>query len=188
MKFLLFGVVFALLMGGCAYKNEAIALVSYKAEYGGPISQENKKVYVKLVKDMRKDKRSIGYYLQDGAKAARLYSTVNFEEKYNEGLGYALNIAGFDTETNLNTAALVVEVYIKDIAITYNDKTFDQNLVGSIEIEVVIRKGREVIKQNFRQKGGTWIKPSYTSKDTEPFLYSLFSDSINDIVSRLTRL
>lgn len=49
-------------------------------------------------------------------------------------------------------------------------------------------QGDEVITQNFRQKGSKWIAPSYSSKDLEPFLYTLFADSIDQIVARLTRM
>ncbi len=83
---------------------------------------------------------------------------------------------------------MVVEIYIKDIEMIYNDKNFDTNLKGEIEIEVIVRKGADVITQNFRQKGSKWIAPSFESKDLEPFLYTLFADSIDQIVSRLTRL
>ncbi|MCD8477589.1 MAG: YajG family lipoprotein [Sulfurospirillum sp.] len=116
------------------------------------------------------------------------FSNENFAEKYTEGLGYALNLAGFNTDATKSEASLVVEIYIKDIQLIYNDKNFDANLRGEIEIEVIARKGDEVITQNFRQKGSKWIAPSYSSKDLEPFLYSLFADSIDQIVLRLTRM
>ena len=96
-------------------------------------------------------------------------------------------MAGFNTDVDSNAASLVVEVHIKDIKIIYNDKNFDQNLNGEIEIEVIIRRGTEVITQEFKQNSGKWIAPSYDSKDIEPFLYTLFSSSINEIVSRLTK-
>lgn len=41
---------------------------------------------------------------------------------------------------------MVVEVYIKDIEMVYNDKNFDTNLRGEIEIEVIVRRGADVIK------------------------------------------
>ena len=187
MKNLFYLVIAALLMGGCSYKNEAMNLPSYKADYAGAVSNEKKGVYVSIVKDMRKDKRGIGHVLDDGEKIARLYSDVNFPAKYKEGLGYALNIAGFNTEVTAESADLIMEVYIRNIEIVYDKKSFDKNLVGEIEIEVAIKRGGEVITQNFRQKGGKWIVKSYESKDLEPFLYTLFSDSVNDIVTRLTR-
>ncbi|MFA6191244.1 MAG: YajG family lipoprotein [Sulfurimonas sp.] len=187
MKNLFYVVIIALLMGGCTYKNEALNLPSYKADYAGAVSADKKSVYVSVIKDMRKDKRGIGYVMDDGQKIARLYSDVNFPAKYKEGLGYALNIAGFNTDVSAENASLIMEVYIRNIEIIYSDKSFDKNLVGEIEIEVIIKRDGEVITQNFRQKGGKWIVKSYESKDLEPFLHSLFSDSINDIVSRLTR-
>ncbi|MCX6051293.1 MAG: YajG family lipoprotein [Campylobacterales bacterium] len=187
MKNLFFVVLVAFLVSGCTYKNEAVNLHAYKADYAGPISQLRKSVYIELVNDTRNDKRSIGSVIEKGEKLATLYSDENFAEKYKEGLGYALNMAGFKTATNPDEAALVMEVYIRDIKILYNDKSFDENLKGSIEIDVKIKSGEYFSTQSFRQKGGKWIAPSYSSKNVEPFLYSLFSDSINDIVSRLTR-
>jgi uncharacterized lipoprotein len=187
-KNLFYLVIAVLLMGGCTYKNEAMNLPSYKADYAGAVATDKKSVFVSVIKDMRKDKRSVGYVLDDGEKIARLYSDVNFPAKYKEGLGYALNIAGFNTDVTAENASLIMEVYIRNIEIVYNKKSFDKNLTGEIEIEVLIRRGGgEVVTQNFRQKGGKWIVKSYESKDLEPFLYSLFSDSVNDIVSRLTR-
>lgn len=183
--FLFFGLLF---LTGCTYKNNALSLASYNAQYAGPMAKDKKTVYVRLVKDLRNDKSTIGYLLDNGNKLATLYTDADIESKYQEGLGYALNIAGFDTDASLKAASMVVEVYIKDIEIIYNDKNFDTNLKGEIEIEVIVRKGGEIITQNFRQKGGKWIKPSYDSKDLEPFLYELFADSIDQIVSRLARL
>lgn len=188
MKTLLFLVTALLLLGGCTYKNEALSLDSYKAEYAGPRSKDQKTIYLRIVKDLRADKRTIGYVEQKGGALTKFYSDVNFEDKYKEGLGYALNLAGFNTNTAAQAASLVVEVYIKDIELVYNDKNFDANLNGEIEIEVIVRRGDEVITQNFKQKGSKWIAPSYNSKDLEPFLYSLFADSIDQVVTRLTRL
>lgn len=187
MKNLFYLLIVALLMGGCTYKNEALNLESYKAEYKGPISKDKKSIYLRWVKDVRTDKRSIGYLVQHGEKLTNFYSNVDFADKYKEGIEYALNMAGFQTDINANPASLIMEVYIKDIELVYNDKNFDTNLKGEIEIEVVIRKNEETITQNFRQKGGKYVLSSNNSKDLEPFLYTLFSDSINDIVSRLTR-
>lgn len=187
MKKLFYFIIIALLLGGCSYKNEALTLASYKAEYNGPILKENKSVYLKSVQDPRIDKRSIGYYVKNDEKSVRLYSDVNFSDKYEEGLGYALNIAGFKTDENALDASLIIEVSIKKIELIYNDKVLDANLKGEIEVEVIITKGTEVITQNFRQKGSTWIKPSYNSKNLEPFLYTLFSDSIDDVVAKLTQ-
>ena len=187
MKSLFYLLIVALLMGGCTYKNEALNLDSYKAEYAGPISKNKKSVYLRWVKDVRVDKRSIGYLLQNGEKLTTFYSNVDFADKYKEGIQYALNIAGFTTDVDAQESLLVMEVYIKDIELVYNDKNFDTNLKGEIEIEVIIRKGEETITQNFRQKGGKYVLSSNNSKDLEPFLYTHFSDSINDIVSRLTR-
>lgn len=187
MKKIVYFVVLVLLVGGCSYKNESINLQSYKAQYIGPTAKEKKSVYLRFVQDTRADKRSIGYSLKDGEKLTRFYSDVDFADKYKEGLGYALNIAGFNTDVNAEDASLIMEVYIKNIELTYNGKIIDSNLKGEIDIEVKIIKDEKVITQNFRQKRTDWIKPSFNSKDLEPFLYTLFLDSVNDMVSRLTR-
>ncbi|MDD2383004.1 MAG: YajG family lipoprotein [Sulfurospirillaceae bacterium] len=180
--------LFALLfLTGCTYKNEALNLASYKANYPGPTAKDRSTIYLRWVKDVRTDKSSVGYLLQNGDRLATLYSDVDFADKYTEGLQYALNLAGFNTDSTARASSMVVEVYIKNIELIYNDKNFDKNLQGEIEIEVIVRRNNDVITQNFKQKGGKWIAPSFNSKDLEPFLYSLFADSINDIVSRLTR-
>lgn len=188
MKNLFFLLLLTVFISGCSYKNDPLTLKSYQPEYAGPISKDKKTVFLRWIKDVRTDKNTVGYLLQNGDKLATLYSNVDFVDKYKEGLGYALNLAGFDTDAEAHVASLVVEIYIKDIEVIYNDKNFDTNLKGEIAIEVIIRKGEEVITQNFRQKGGKWIAPSFNSKDLEPFLYTLFADSINDIVTRLTKI
>lgn len=187
MKNLVYLVVIGLLVGGCSYKNESITLESYKADYAGEVVKDKKTVYLSIVKDTRMDKRTVGYVEENDQKLLTLFSDTDFSAKYREGLGHALNLAGFNTDTSADDAYLSVEVYIKDIKLIHNDKSFDENLKGTIEIEVVVKKGTEIIKQNFVQKAGKWISPSYSSKDLEPFLHTLFSDSINNIVSRLTR-
>ena len=187
MKNVFYAVLIALLLGGCSYKNESITLKSYKADYAAEVSQEKKTISLSVVKDIRTDKRTVGYIEQDGKKIVTLFSDTNAEAKYKEGLIHAMNLAGFRTNAGDNLASFDVEVYIKNIKLVYNDKSFDENLKGTIEIEVIVKRGSETIKQNFVQKAGVWISPSYSSKDLEPFLNTLFSDSINDIVSRLTR-
>ncbi len=188
MKILLMAVLSVFFLSGCVYKNEALTLDSYKAEYKGPLAKPQQTVYLRVVKDLRADKRMIGYVDQKSDSQIKFYSDVNFEDRYKEGLGYALNLAGFNTDASSQAANLVVEVYLKNIQLVYNDKNFDANLYGEIAIEVVIRRGDEVITQDFKQKGSKWIAPSYTSKDLEPFLYTLFSDSIDKVVARLTRM
>lgn len=186
MKKIIFFLVAALFMGGCAYKNEAISLHTYKGEYSGEIAPKNKTVYLRSVKDMRAEKRVIGYMMKDGARYQSFYSDTDFANKYKEGLNYAFDIAGFQPVANVNDASVVVDVVIKNIEIVYNDKNFDKNLKGEVEIEVVLDRGQKVTTQSFRPKASKWISPSYASKDIEPFLYSLYADSINDITSRLT--
>ncbi len=187
MKNLFYIVIVALLMSGCAYKNESMNLPAYKADYAGATATGRKSVYINVIKDARTDKRGIGNVIDDGVKTARLYSDVNFPSKYKEGLGYALNIAGFDTASSIDEASLVVEVYIRNINIDYSIKSTGENLRGEIETDVIIKRGSETITQNFRQKAAKWIVKSYESKDLEPFLHTLFTDNINDMVSRLTR-
>lgn len=188
MKYILSFLVLLVFLTGCTYKNNPLSLNSYDARYAGPLSKEHKSVLVRVVKDIRSQKQTIGQVLDNGKTLANLYTHVNFEAKYQEGLLYALRMAGFDTDTTTKTAQLVVEVFIKDIEIIYNDKNFDTNLKGEIEIEVLTRKNDEVITQTFRQKSGKWIKPTFDSQELEPFLHDLFSDSIDQIVSRLARL
>lgn len=188
MKNLLFFCFSLLLFSGCTYKNEALFLEPYNAQYAGPLAKNKQTVYVRIVKDLRSDKQTIGALLNNGKVLAPLSSNIDFEKRYHEGLLSALKLAGFDTDSTSRAAHLVVEVYVKDIDIVYNDKNFDTNLKGEIEIEVVIRRESEVITQNFRQKGGKWMKPSFESKDLEPFLYELFTDSIDQVVARLVRL
>ena len=186
MKNIFYILMVTLLISGCSYNNEAVGLHAYKADYAGDLSNDHKSVYIQVVRDTRLDKRTIGYFLKDGRRVDAFYSNADFARKYKEGLGYALNIAGFNNVTSPDGAALSIEVYIKNIRIIYNDKVADQNLYGEIETEVIVHRGSEVITQHFTQKDGKWIPPSYTSKDIEPFLYSLFASSVNQIVSRLT--
>ncbi|WP_294963227.1 YajG family lipoprotein [Sulfurimonas sp.] len=183
MFYLLAVVVF---LGGCSYKNEAINLSSYNAQYLGESSKEKKSVLIESVVDARVDKKTIGYILKDGKKTTKLFSNENFEKKYMDGLRSALHMAGFKSALDAE-ADLVVSVNIKSIEIIHDGKSFDKNLKGMIELEVIIKKGKETITQNFKPSASKWMKPSYSSTDLEPFLNELFSDSINDVVSRLTR-
>ena len=174
-----------LFIGGCSYKNEVISLQSYKSGYIERFSKEKKSVNLLSVKDMRSKKRVIGYLQKNGKKAEILYSNIDFAKKYKDGLLSALDTAGFNTD--IDGADLLMEVYIKDIELVYSDIYFDENIKGKIEIEVIVKKGLKTINQNFTQKAGKWIGVSHSSKDLEPFLYELFSESINNIVSRLTK-
>ncbi|WP_024955783.1 YajG family lipoprotein [Sulfurospirillum arcachonense] len=186
MKVLTYIIVFAFLLGGCSYKNEAISLNSYKAQYNGPTVKEKKTVYLESVIDDRKIKRVIGLYEDNGQIKDKFFSEVDFAKKYQEGLNYAFEIAGFSKSENADNANLHVKVLIKKIELIYNNKNFNTNLKGEIEVEVIVQKDGKTITQNFRQKNATWIKPSFKSKDLEPFLYTLFVDNVNNIAARLT--
>jgi len=188
MKKLNYLLMLILMLGGCSYKNNPIALEPYKADYAGKNVQNKTTVFLSEVKDMRKDQRSIGYVLEDSKKTVTLYSEDNFKQKYKNGLGYALNIAGFNTNISKNDASIIVEVFIKDITLVYTNETFDENLKGQIVVQVVVKEGQKVLTFNFKQKSSKWITPSYNSKDIAPFLHELFTDSINDVVSKLATL
>ena len=186
MKNIIFLLISALMIGGCSYQNQAIELPAYKGEYTGEKAKTKQALYLRSVKDMRTDKSSIGSILANDKKEDNFFSDADFADRYAKGLRYALDIAGFSLASNADDATLIVDVIIKKIEINYTNKTFESNLIGELGVEVVITKGEKVTTLNFRPKSSQWISPSYTSKDVEPFLYTLFSDNINEITSRLT--
>ena len=53
MRKLSYLVIGVLLLGGCSYKNEAIPLESYKAQYNGEKIQTTQTAYLSVVKDTR---------------------------------------------------------------------------------------------------------------------------------------
>jgi uncharacterized lipoprotein len=179
-------VAVVVLMSGCSYKNEPIELSSYKAQYLGQMTQDTNSVSLLSVTDIREDKRSIGHVEANGQVTTKLYSYVDFANRYKEGLEYALKAAKINLTKNPADSDTTISVKIKDIQIVYNDtEKFDENLHGKIVVDVMIKKADKTIVQTVTQQEGKWIKPSYTSKDIEPLMYSLFTDSINLIVSKL---
>jgi uncharacterized lipoprotein YajG len=186
MKNIIYLLIAALFIGGCSYKNEAIELSTYKGEYSGENAKSKQAVYLRSVKDMRTDKKTIGSILANDIKEDSFYSNADFAEKYTKGLGYAFDLAGFKAVSNADDSTLILDVKIKKVEINYTNKTFEANLVGTLDIEVVMTRGQQVTTLNFRPKSSKWISPSFDSKDVEPFLYTLFSDSINEITSKLT--
>lgn len=176
----------ALLIGGCSYKNDSIELPAYKGEYSGANVKSKKAVYLRSVKDLRADKRNIGTILANDKKEDAFFSDEDFADKYTKGLRYAFDLAGFDIVSNANDAAIIMDVNIKKIDIKYTYKTFEANLIGALDIEVLLTRGKKLTTLNFKPKSSKWIAPSYSSKDIEPFLYTLFSDSINEITAKLT--
>ena len=182
LSYLLVGLLF---FGGCSYKNESIALESYKTQYSGEKAKTSQKIYIALVKDTRTDKKVIGQVTENGKKAETLHSDVDFAKKYEEGLVYALNVAGFNTNVSKADAAKVIEVYIDDIDITQSYDTFDKNVKGTVSIRVISKQGNQTSTFEFKEKSSAWKSKSYDSKDLEPFLYMLYKDSINRIVAKL---
>jgi len=185
LKNLLYLFVISFVFVGCTYKNTAIELGEYNSKYIGKIAPTDKRIIIESVNDIRLDKHTIGYVIKDGKKKVTLHSHVDFEKRYKDDLKDALSSARFNLN-NDSYNSLNLKVYIKKIEIIYDDEKFDKNLSGYIELEVFIGLNKETIKQNFREKSQKWISPSYDSKDLEPFLHEMFSDSINNIVSRLT--
>lgn len=173
-------------MTGCSYNNEAVELSSYKTEYLGQTAKDMNSVSLSSVTDMREDKTSIGYVEVNGNVTTKLYSYVNFADRYRDGLTRVLKVAKFNLANSPIDTNTKIDVKIKDIQIVYNDTNkFDQNLNGKIIVEVTLTKADKTNVLTFTQKQGTWIKPSYTSKDVEPLLNTLFTNSIDDIVSKL---
>lgn len=182
-------IILALIVTGCAYKNPPIAMGIYKAEYDGERVKQNTTVYLSSVKDIRQEKSTIGYVIVDSKKTLPLYNEENLEKVYKDGLIYALNVAGYNTNVSQSEASMVVDISIQDAKLVYNsNKTFDENLKGEITIQAKVRKGNKILTFNFKQKSGKWIKPSFDSKDLEPFLNQLYNDSINEIVAKLVTI
>lgn len=177
----------ALLMGACSYQNQPISLQTYQANYNAPLSREKQAIFVQDVIDDRSNKNQIGYALEDGKKRLTFFSNDNFEKKYKDALLYALNISEFNTNVNQAEASQIITLHIKDITLIHTDKNFDENLKGKIIVELVVQQGNKTTKYNFTQKAGKWIAPSFSSKDVEPFLTTLFSDSIDAVVAKLAR-
>ncbi len=188
MKNLFFLVIATFLIGGCAYKNEAVDLSSYHMQNAGVTSQNHTNIYLAPVLDARENKTSIGYVQADKKTVTQLYSYTDFASKYQEGLNNALKAAQFNVEKEATPDALHVDVKIKKIELVYNDTNkLDENLHGKIIMEVTTTRQDQIVTQTFTQEQGIWIKPSYNSKDVEPLLYKLFEGSINDIVAKLSR-
>lgn len=187
MKNLFLIIVAMFIFSGCSYKNESLMLSNYDAQYTGELSKDKKSVFIESIKDIRVDKRSIGYVLEKDKKVHELYSTEDFAKKYKDALEVALRMAGFESSTEQSDAKLVMNINIKSVEFIHNDKSFDKNLRGVIELEVTIKRGESTVTQSFKQEASKWIKPSYRSKDIEPFFNEVFSDSVNSIVSRLTK-
>lgn len=180
-------VAVVVLMSGCSYKNEAIELSSYKAHYLSNTTEDRNNISFLSVTDIREDKTSIGYVQVNDKVDIKLYSNVDFAGRYTEGLTKVLTAAKFNLVNNAAGANTKIDVKIKDIQLIYNDTDkLNENLHGKIVVEVTLTKADKVNILTFTQKQGMWIKPSYTSKDVEPFLNTLFTDSIDDIVSKLT--
>lgn len=179
-------VAVVVLMSGCSYKNEAIELSSYKAHSLSKTIEDRNNISFLSVTDIREDKTSIGYVEANGQVTAKLYSYVDFADRYKEGLTTVLKTAMFNLVNNSVDANTKIDVKIKDIQLIYNDTDkLNENLHGKIVVEVTLTKADKVNVLTFTQKQGMWIKPSYTSKDVEPLLNTLFTDSIDDIVSKL---
>lgn len=176
----------AVLMGGCSYKNEPIELASYQPRYLSKTTQDHNNLTYLSVSDVRKEKTSIGHTLVNGNIDTKFYSHVDFAKRYQDGLSKALDAANFNLINNSAGANTQIDVKIKDIQLIYNDSDkFNENLHGKIIVEVTLTKADKVNELSFTQKQGIWIKPSYTSKDVEPLLNTLFTDSIDAIVAKL---
>lgn len=174
------------LMSGCSYQNEAIELSAYKPQYLGQTAQDQNSVSFLSVTDARDDKTSIGYIEANGVVTSKFYSYVDFASRYKEAITSAMQAGKFKLAKNPTEANTIIGVNIKTIQIVYNDTNkFDENLRGKIVVEVTRTKGDKTLVQTITQQEGKWIKPSYTSKDIEPLLDSLFTDSINTIGSKL---
>lgn len=181
--------VIVLLSTGCSYKNEAIELSAYKLNYISKTINDRNNISFLSVTDTRENKKSIGHVLVNDKVDTKLYSHVDFAGRYRDGLTKVLKAAKFNLVNNPTDANTKIDVKIKDIQLIYNDTDkLNENLHGKIIVEVTLTKANKENTYTFTQKRGMWIKPSYTSKDIEPLLNTLFTDSIDDIVSKLANI
>lgn len=180
-------IIGALVLGalsGCSYKNEAMQLEPYKGSYKGEKLKAQKEITIASVIDARGDKQTIGSIMEDDKKLTSLFSDVDFAKRYEHGLKDALAIAGFTLSPNAQKITLAIE----KIDLTYLDKSFDENLKGEMVVAITIQNGDVTTTQRVKQKAGKWISPSHSSKDLEPFLHELFSNSIDEVVAKLTAI
>lgn len=184
MKILLSSIIALALLSGCSYKNEAIGLKPYQGSYKGEKLGTPKEITLVSVQDSRSDKQMIGSIMENDKKITSLFSDVDFAKRYERGLQDALKIAGF----TLGNEGKRVSVAIEKIDLVYMDKSFDENLKGEMVIAITIQEGDVTTTQKVKQKAGKWIAPSHSSKDLEPFLHELFSNSIDEVVAKLTAI
>lgn len=180
-------VALTLFMSACSYVNEPLKLQPYEANYAAPVLKQKKSIYVRSVNDLRTNKQNIGYATEGGKKTITFFTYENFSKKYSDALKYALSIAEFDTNVTPREASGIVDINIRNIALVYLDKSFDENVKGEMAVELVLTQGNRTTKYNFTQKGGKWISPSRNSKDLEPFLSELFAESIEAVVTKLVQ-
>ncbi len=187
MKTILSLVIALLLLQGCAYKNEPVALSAYVGKYKGDVLTTGQKLYIQSVKDLRVEPKFLGHKIKNGNKADPFMSEIDFKNRYAKDLSLVLKAAGFKVVSENQEGSWIVDVMLKNLELEYNNKSMQTNLIGRMEIGVVLKRGDKVTNLTFKPEASKWKGSLSSSKEIEPFLYDLFEQSLHEIAHKLAQ-
>lgn len=188
MKPIIYLIIVFFMIQGCSYKNTPVELLGYKGVYKGDVVSNKQKVYLRSVKDARNDLTHLGHKLKAGKRAAAFMTEANFAKSYEEALKQVFKVAGFKSVSEGSSDIWTLDVTLKKLEIEYSDKSIETNLLGRLELEVVVVRGEKVTKLTFKPEATQWLFSLHDSKALEPFLYKLFEQSVHEIVYKLTQI
>jgi len=178
MKNILLIILSAFIFLGCAHKIETNINPYVTLDQN---DKQNSKVNFLGVNDQR-DTNIVSIILDEG-KIEKEY-TVNIDVKkwYTEALTRELENS--DMLSNDTTPDIRMLVNVKKISAVYINDTFDtKNLMANIKLELVIKKGDNIITSNIQNKQTLYKALIFDAEDFEEIVNEIMRDSVSKAVS-----
>jgi len=183
MRWLASAVLFLAMLSGCAYKDRALQVEPYKADFVTAYKKALK-VYIKNIKDERENRQIVAIITNDkGDNLGYETSATDFVQWYKDALKKALEANGFQIVGSEKDADETIELSIKNILSTYNKSNLTKaNLFGDIELSLTIKKGNQTIVKRIAEQLKSYTPLIADEEDFKKQIETLLNDSVRMIV------
>ncbi len=183
LKAVIIAIFSILIVGGCASKN-TISVKPYESKY----AQESidKTIKLSAINDLR-ETDVFATVIKNEKPIKQYKSTINIKNWFKDALEKDFSTSGIKIS---HDALVKLEINIIKFEVKYiKDKSFDKNLFGNVELELIFKKDNITKKKYIKTSHTAWKINIFDAKDFENFVYENLSDSVlNSVKSMVTTL
>ena len=184
---LVFMVMAIFLLSGCSYKGSSITVEPYKVSFLS-FKNAHKSVYLSSFKDERVNKKIVAVVTNNnGDNLGYATTETDFKIWYKNALIKALNANGFVISKNPNSADIQINLILNKLLVTFNKSILTkENLIGTISLKLIVKKGRETITKNISENISKYNGLTVSNETFLKQVETLLNDSIKLIIKNLT--